>query len=170
MSYLEIPRPPDEAARDVEILRSGVLFLGPDPRLTAMVESARARFGTAMAALTIIHREWQHVVAAAGVTPGTYPRSTSFCGYTILDPAHAFCVSDASVDARLAGHPNVVGGGRIRFYAGSPLVSGGVALGALCVFDTVTHPCLDAAGEEALRRMAADAMAMVKTVARRIRR
>jgi GAF domain-containing protein len=155
-----------EAVREAEILRSGVLFVGADPRLFAIVQKARERFGTASAALTIVHNQWQHVIAGVGTVPGTYPRSASFCTHAIEHEPRVFCVSDAAADPRFVDHPNVRGGALIRFYAGSPLMSGGVALGALCIFGPLARPCLPANEEAELEAMAADAMETISVVAR----
>lgn len=156
----------NEALREAEILRSGALFVGRDPRLNALVERAAARFGTAMAAVTIIHGGWQHVIAAVGMPSGTYPRSESFCGHAILDPAHVMCVPDATADERFRRNPNVTGRDRIRFYAGAPIVSGGQPLGALCVFGPEARDCLDTDEEEELQALAAETVATISAVAR----
>lgn len=157
---------PSEAVREAEILRSGALFVGADPRLFAIVQKARARFGTESAALTIVHNVWQHVIAGVGTVPGTYPRSASFCTHAIEHEPEVFCVPDAAADPRFVEHPNVRGGALIRFYAGSPLMSSGIALGALCIFGPTARPCLEEDEEAELQAMAADAMETISAIAR----
>ncbi len=52
-------------------------------------------------------------------------------------------VEDARLDPRFEASPYVTGEPQIRFYAGAPILHGGVCLGALYVYDRATRP-LDA--------------------------
>jgi ankyrin repeat protein len=65
------------------------------------------------------------------------PRTTSFCGHTILGDG-VFVVPDASKDERFREHPAVTGPRHLRFYAGTPLITPeGMNIGSLCVTDKV---------------------------------
>src|SRR6185369_6073422 len=64
------------------------------------------------------------------------PRETSFCGHAIAARA-PMIVPDALADPRFADNPHVVGGARVRFYAGQPLIlPDGSCIGTVCLVDT----------------------------------
>jgi sigma-B regulation protein RsbU (phosphoserine phosphatase) len=62
-------------------------------------------------------------------------RSQSFCDVTIRSP-ELLVVPDATRDDRFSWRTTVTGPRHIRFYAGRPLMSGGQAVGTLCLVDT----------------------------------
>ncbi len=91
-----------------------------------------------LAFVSLVEEEREVFVAAVGSDATDSPRGISFCGHAIVQPEELFVVSDARSDPRFAQNPNVLGGARIRFYAGAPLrTRAGFAVGALCVKDTV---------------------------------
>jgi len=63
------------------------------------------------------------------------PRSTSFCGHTILQK-EILLVEDTLKDERFLDNPDVVSGLKIGFYAGAPIrSSNGFTLGSVCAID-----------------------------------
>ncbi len=71
-------------------------------------------------------------------------------------------VRDATQDVRFSANPLVLGDPNIRFYAGSPIVTGsGNALGTLCVIDRVPRE-LTADQERALRALSTQVMALLE--------
>jgi diguanylate cyclase (GGDEF)-like protein len=71
-------------------------------------------------------------------------------------------VTDLAADQRFADNPNVVGGPRLRFYAGAPLVTGdGYAVGTLCALDTVPRT-LDTRQREALAALSRQLVAQLE--------
>jgi len=134
--------PANEAGREKAVERSGFLTMIQDPVLQSIALQARRECGTAMAAISIVYKDWQYLVAAAGLPTGPYSRRTSFCGHVIVEPATFFCVPDAQSDLRFANNP-AVSDDQLRFYAGAPLMSDDdFALGAICVFDPAArHGC-----------------------------
>lgn len=121
--------------------------------LTSIVDSARALFDTAGAAVTF-HDEQTHWFA-----------STSRLGEMRREDAGAFCnraftapglvvLEDLVKDERFADHPWVVSGPRIRFYAGYSIAApNGDTVGAVCVFDTAPRR-FDLSHETLLRELA----------------
>lgn len=128
--------PADEDDRTAAVIASGMLDTLNDARLVALVERARREFDTACAAVTLLHGDRQTVVAGAGCLPGSYRRSTSFCGHAILERTGLLYVPDAALDDRFAGNPYVIDDRIVRFYAAAVIRgTSGHALGALCIFD-----------------------------------
>ncbi|MEF2073700.1 putative bifunctional diguanylate cyclase/phosphodiesterase [Consotaella aegiceratis] len=75
--------------------------------------------------------------AHLGLPFGEMDRDFAFCNFTIRSD-EVLVVEDTRLDVRFSNNPLVTKGPRIRFYAGSPLISpGGHRLGALCLVDRV---------------------------------
>ena len=133
----------NEAEREQAVIRSEALNATGLAALQKVVDQASALFGTPMAAVSIIFRDWQYLISAKGIDPGVYRRSTSFCGHAIMTPDQVFVVPDATTDPRFAGNPVVLDDPELRFYAGTPLLDAdGLPLGALCVLDRKPHAAL----------------------------
>jgi serine/threonine protein kinase len=82
-------------------------------------------------------RQWFKAVEGLGDVRET-PRDISFCGHVVAAQApQLLVVPDTLQDARFAENPLVVGGPKVRFYAGCPLLSSanGYRYGSLCVID-----------------------------------
>ncbi|MCB9753579.1 MAG: sigma 54-interacting transcriptional regulator, partial [Myxococcales bacterium] len=70
-------------------------------------------------------------------------RDVSFCGHVVAQ-SRALVVEDTLADERFADNPLVVGGPRVRFYAGFPLrTPEGHVLGTLCVLDRARRVVTD---------------------------
>ncbi len=141
--YQVSPRPANEAEREQAVIRSDALNATGLAALQAVVERASRLFDAPMAAISIIFRDWQYLIAAKGIDPGVYRRSTSFCGHAIMTPDQVFVVPDTTTDTRFAGNPMVLDDPELRFYAGAPLLDAdGMPLGALCVLDDTPRDTL----------------------------
>jgi len=86
------------------------------------------------------------------------PRAGSFCSHTILTD-RVMVVSDAAKDERFRQSPPVVGGRKIRFYAGAPLITpDGWRIGTLAIMDTRPRPVLTNRESASLADLAGVAM------------
>jgi hypothetical protein len=111
-----------------------VLDTPSEERFDRVVRLAQRLFDVPMVAVNLIDEDRQWTKAGVGVE-GEVPRTSSFCTHTIEQPG-AMVVEDALVDKRFRSHPAVVGGDKVRFYAGHPLTApGGQRVGALCIVD-----------------------------------
>ena len=85
--------------------------------------------------MTLVDRERQWFKSRHGLDIPETPRDMSFCAHAILHEA-PLVINDALKDERFADNPVVVGGPRVRFYAGVPLRSSdGSRVGTLCIGD-----------------------------------
>jgi len=154
--------PVPEMLRQAAVFASGVLAIGRNDRLRAIVGQAAALLGTPMAAMSIVDGDRQWMPVAIGL-PEETPRALSFCAYAILTPDETFCVPDACEDARFAANLLVTHEPGIRFYAGAPIVDAdGLPLGAICAIDRHPRAPLSAAERTALQRLAGQAMAEIE--------
>ena len=134
----------------------------------SVVEMAALVADVPMATINILTSDHQFQVATVGFDAAICRRSDSMCGAS-LEAMAPILVADASEDARFAANPFVNGElGDVRFYATHPLVApSGVAIGTLCVFDTVPRE-LDDQQEQALLGLA-DRLVDVLELTRRTR-
>ncbi|MEN7550438.1 PAS domain-containing protein [Rapidithrix thailandica] len=90
-----------------------------------------------MAAITVVEEEELQIKTAVGFDERSAPRKVAFCHYTIQED-EPMVVEDTEDDYRFCHTPIFLKHQQVRFYAGMPLISpNGLALGTLCVFDTV---------------------------------
>ena len=150
-----------ETTRERAIEASGALQLGDSPELQLLVEDARRSFGTAMAAVSIIYRDWQYVLAAVGLPKGVYSRRASLCDHPVTESHRVFCATGAvrkPYPAGVAAEDNRVA----SFHAGASLLNPDrMALGAFCVFDPKPRAALTGREAVRLRRFADAAMASI---------
>ena len=93
--------------------------------------------GTPIALIAVLDESRRSLEAWVGIEAAAAARDIALHAHTIQQDG-LFVVADTFDDARVREHPLVVGEPRIRFYAGSPLVTrDGHAVGTLCVIDRV---------------------------------
>ena len=129
-----------------------------------LVDIARKRFDAPIAAVSSVDERRWWPKAISGFARCSLPREVTFCHVAISDGGDddLFIVNDARRDRRFADSPLVVGGPRLRFYAGAPLRDSlGYALGTFGIFDVVPRR-LDARDAEALREFARLAVRLVE--------
>ena len=151
-----------ETTRERAVEASGALQLGDSPELQALVEDARRSFGTAMAAVSVIYRDWQYVLAAVGLPKGVYSRRASLCDHPVTESHRVFCATDVPRNLRLAGTLDAVDDRVVGFHAGASLLDPDrMALGAICVFDPKPRAALTGREAVRLRRYADAAMTSI---------
>lgn len=126
----------------------------PPAAFQSVVEMAALVADVPLATINIVTSDHQYQVATVGFDAAICRRSDSMCVLSV-EAMTPILVADASQDDRFATNPFVNGElGDVRFYATHPLVTPtGVAIGTLCVFDTVPRE-LDDQQEHALLSLA----------------
>lgn len=125
-----------ERKRQEAVDQSGALALHSHAELKRIVDLAATHYGTAFAAVSIIHKRTQVLLAEHGFNSNGTHRNTAFCAVAIQHPGEPLIVPDAHADPRFAGYATVLSEPFLRFYAGVPVLDGtGYALGTLCVAD-----------------------------------
>lgn len=93
-----------------------------------------------LVSLVDLGRQWFASNRGLGEVRET-PRKAAFCAHAILSKLDLFMVNDTYEDSRFKNNPLVTGDPKIRFYAGSPLVTPeGYKLGTFCIIDTKPRP------------------------------
>jgi diguanylate cyclase (GGDEF)-like protein len=108
-----------------------------DPVLTRLTRLAQSVTGASAAAVHIFDERYQRRIAAVGLPLVDHPAEDSMCRLAVLSGTRII-TSDATTEERFAYSSFVKDPvAPIRFYAAIPLlVSGGVAVGTLCAFDS----------------------------------
>jgi signal transduction histidine kinase/CheY-like chemotaxis protein len=125
-----------------------------------LVRLAADLVGMPMAAIHLIAEDRQWAKAEIGLDTREMPRSIAFCPLAMMSAA-SLVVPDATKDPRFATNPLVTGAPGIRFYAGMPLESEGLPIGALCVIDTTPHDGLSERQRFALKTIATQVNAQI---------
>ena len=129
--------PTDEKQRVATLTQLDILNGKSEPRFDRITRVLSALFDVPVAMVNMITPDQQINKSCFGMEPGfEMDRSTSFCGHTILS-VEPLVIEDTLEDKRFFDNPNVVGGLKIRAYAGVPLKAlDGTHPGALCLIDT----------------------------------
>ncbi|GAB2934900.1 sensor domain-containing diguanylate cyclase [Rhodococcus aerolatus] len=144
-----------EADRVAALRAVGVLDAPPSDDLDAVVALAQAAVGLAGAAVNFLDDRRQYQAATSAALPLHCARTDSMCSVAVdtAAPVHA---PDTRTDPRFRDSPFVTGElGRITRYAASPVRSGGMVVGTVCVFDTDGPGELTAAQRHTLDLLAA---------------
>ena len=120
-----------------------ILETEPEPEFEELTREAREAFNVPIAVVSIVDLGRQWFKSIQGLDADQTPRDCAFCAHVVQRRAEdgVLVVPDATQDFRFAENPLVVGGPKIRFYAGAPLRSPeGQILGSFCIIDTKPHP------------------------------
>ena len=132
---------PENEAERLSVLDSlNVLDSNSVEKLDRITRLAAKYFGVTIALVSLIDRDRQWFLSRYGLDARETPRNISFCGHAILQ-REALVVPDTAKDPRFFDNPLVIGGPRIGFYVGQPLLSlDGLPLGTLCIIDSQPQP------------------------------
>jgi ribonuclease BN (tRNA processing enzyme) len=129
------PLPENEAERLDELRGLAILDTPREERFDRIARLAARALRMPAGLITLIDAERQWFKSCIGIDGTETAREAAFCAHAILEP-EPLVVTDTFEDARFAENPLVIGGPRIRFYAGCPIRSPrGLPLGTLCVVD-----------------------------------
>ncbi|MBX3403641.1 MAG: response regulator [Phycisphaeraceae bacterium] len=132
-----------EQTRLEALLECAILDTEPEPEFDDVVRLAANICEAPIALVSLIDETRQWFKARVGLTHSQTPRSIAFCKHAILSD-EPLIVPDARLDERFFRNPMVTGSPGVRFYAGVPLVVGGLRMGTLCVKDTRPRELTDA--------------------------
>lgn len=111
-----------------------------DPAQHDLVRLAAQICAAPVALVTIVDADWQWFSARIGTDVTGTSLDDSICVHALASD-EMLVISDLSVDPRTRDSGIVTAGPKVRFYAGVPLrIADGVAVGTLCVLDTVARP------------------------------
>ena len=89
--------------------------------------------------ISIVGEKEQRILSKIGISNTAIDRGTAICSHTIAEDK-PLIVSDTGEDERFKTNPMVLGGPRIRFYAGAPLqTKKNLNIGTICMLDQVPH-------------------------------
>ena len=151
--------------------RYRILDTAPEPAFDDIVSLAASFCEAPIALIGLMDRGRQWFKARIGLEAEEVPIDDSVCIHALRQPG-LLVIPDLTHDARTRDNPWVLGAPRLRFYAGAPLLNAdGVALGTLCVLDTVAHPAgLSARQALALGQLSRQVMALLDMRAERMER
>jgi serine phosphatase RsbU (regulator of sigma subunit) len=127
-----------EALRIQGLESLNVLDTAAEAQLDNITRVAATLCDAPIALISLVdeHRQWFKSMVGLPPQVTETSRETAFCAHAILENG-IMEVENASEDERFYDNPMVTGDPKIRFYAGQPLIVGGMPIGTLCVIDSI---------------------------------
>ena len=148
-------KPINEEDRINDLYHYNVLDTPEEKDFNDLTELAAQICNCPYALISFIDKDRQWIKATKENQNMGFSRDISFCGHTILK-TDVMVIKDCRKDIRFHDNPNVIGGVKIAFYAGSPIISAaGFALGTVCVIDTHPRQIFTVTQKKALKIIAA---------------
>lgn len=130
-----------ETAHAAATRRCGGPQASPAPEFDEIANLAADLLRAPAALVSLSEGQRQSPLARVGLEVAEVPQVWALCGRALGEPRDVFVVNDAAADPRFAGEAPVVGGQRMRFCAGAPIVApDGRALGTVCVLSPQPRP------------------------------
>ncbi|WP_163407243.1 GAF domain-containing hybrid sensor histidine kinase/response regulator [Flavobacterium ajazii] len=137
MNNTKFPIPYNELERLAALKRYNILDTLPDHAFDDATKLVSYICGVPIAHISFIDESRQWFKSEIGIGVTEVPREISFCQYTIME-SEIVEINDTFLNDRFKNDPNVVGGFKIRFYAGIPLTTpDGFNIGTICAIDHV---------------------------------
>lgn len=160
---MSVSTPQDEKARLAALHRYALLDTPPEFAYDALTELAAQICDSAAAFIGLVDEHREFFKSKYGMPPEytECPRDMTICAETICRHDLLY-VPDATKDERFRDCGTVAGEPYVRFYCGMPLINPeGFALGTLCVIDFEPRE-ITPAQQEAVRRLARQAMGQLE--------
>ncbi|MEN2399183.1 ATP-binding protein [Flavobacterium sp. MC2016-06] len=137
------PIPHNEAERLAALKRYNILDTLPEYAFDDVTKLVSFICGAPIAHISFMDESRLWFKSEIGIGVSEVPREITFCQYTIMD-YDMVEIPDTFLNERFKDDPNVVGGFKVRFYAGIPLTTpDGYNIGTLCAIDQVTKELND---------------------------
>ncbi|MBB5039320.1 PAS domain-containing protein [Prosthecobacter dejongeii] len=129
--------PVNEAQRLKVLHDYAILDTPAEPEFDALTALAANLCQTPVSTITLVDGTRQWFKSKVGLAVDHIPRAAKICAYA-LENEGLLLVPDTLKDSRFSNNPLVLNEPKIRFYAGTPLITPeGETLGTLCVVDWV---------------------------------
>lgn len=152
MEYPLIPIDEDNRLKDLQSY--DILDSEEENDFNELAEIAAQLCNCNSATITFIDKDRQWFKSRKNILLTEGPRNTSFCAHVILND-EIMIVPNTALDMRFSDNPDVIGGLKIGFYAGAPIISSvGYKLGTVCAIDQKPKQGLSKQQEIAMKAIA----------------